>query len=60
MYYAAGQPRWMRTGYGYPQPDPEFEKQALKSQSEALQSELDAIKKRLADIESESAAESQR
>ena len=62
MFYATGQPRWMRTGYAYPaaypQPDPEFEKKALKSQSEALQSELDAVKKRLADIESESAAES--
>lgn len=66
MYYATGQPGWMPTGttppYGYPaaypQPDPEAEKQALKSQSEALQAELDSIKKRLAEIESEGAAES--
>jgi prefoldin subunit 5 len=37
----------------YPQPDPESEKQALKAQAEALQSELDDIKKRLAEVESE-------
>jgi prefoldin subunit 5 len=32
-------------------PDPEMEKQALKNQAEALQSELNFIKKRLAEIE---------
>jgi hypothetical protein len=60
MYYATGQPGWMRFGryatpYGYPAsyqaPDPETEKQALKSQAESLQSEMDSIKKRLEDIE---------
>lgn len=60
MYYATGQPGWMRfsryaTPYGYPAlypaPDPEMEKQALKSRAEALQPEMDSIKKRLADIE---------
>jgi len=60
MFYATGQPGWMRFGgcaapYGYPAPyqapNPEMEKQALKSQAEALQSEMDSIKKRLADIE---------
>jgi hypothetical protein len=47
-------------GYGapYPQPDPELEKQELKGQAEALQSELNAIKKRLSEIET-GAAESQ-
>jgi len=60
MFHATGLPGWMRFGgyaapYGYPAPyqalDPELEKQALKSQSEALQSEMDAVRKRLADME---------
>jgi len=60
MFYATGLPGWMRFGgyaapYGYPtpyqKPDPEMEKQALKNQAEALQSELDFIKKRLGEIE---------
>ena len=55
-FYATGMPGRMRFG-GYdvpdPQPDPESEKQALKNQAEALQSELDDIKKRLAEVESE-------
>jgi hypothetical protein len=64
MFYATGLPGWMRSGgyaapYGYPvaypKPDPEMEKQALKSQAEVLQSELDNIKKRLAEVETESA-----
>jgi len=37
----------------YSQADPEMEKQALKTQADFLQSELDQIKKRLEDIESE-------
>jgi hypothetical protein len=60
-FYATGLPGWMRFGgYGapYPQPDPELEKQELKGQAEALQSELNAIKKRLSEIET-GAAESQ-
>jgi hypothetical protein len=40
-FFATGLPGWMRFG----------EKQALKNQAEALQSELDFIKKRLEDIE---------
>ena len=60
MFYATGQPGWMRFGgyaapYGYPAPyqapNPEMEKQALKSQADALQAEMDAIRKRIADIE---------
>jgi len=60
MFYATGQPGWMRFGghaapYGYPAPyqapNPEMEKQALKSQADTLQAEMDAIRKRLADIE---------
>lgn len=42
--------------YGYPEPyaepDQEREKQMLKNQAEALQSEMDYIKKRLDEIES--------
>jgi len=59
-FYATGQPGWMRFGeyaapYGYPTPyqtpDPETEKQALTDQADALQSELEFIKKRLSEIE---------
>jgi hypothetical protein len=60
MFYATGLPGWARFG-GYaappPMPDPEVEKQALKSQADALQSELDFIKKRLSEIETGAAAE---
>jgi hypothetical protein len=64
MFYATGLPGRIRFAaydapYGYPapyqKPDPEIEKQALKNQAEALQSDLDFIRKRLAEIESESA-----
>jgi hypothetical protein len=41
MFFATGLPGWMRFGG----------KQALKTQAEALQSELDFIKKRLENIE---------
>ncbi len=66
MFYATGLPGWMRFGsYAAPFGDlaqsqavsPEFEKKALKNQAEALQSELDFIKKRLGEIESKPAAE---
>jgi len=45
-----------RMGFGgwtppYWQPEPEFEKETLKAQAEALQSELDLIKKRLSALE---------
>jgi hypothetical protein len=54
-------PGWMRFGtcgaYGasFQKPDPEMEKQALKSQADALQEELEMIKKRLSEIEGETA-----
>jgi hypothetical protein len=66
MFYATGLPGWMRFGgnaapYGYPtpyqKPDPEMEKHALKNQAEALQSELDFIKKRMGEIETITTAE---
>lgn len=58
MFYATGLPGWMRSGaylafHGYPTaPDPEMERQALKNQAETLQSELDHVRKRLAEMES--------
>jgi hypothetical protein len=58
MFYLTGLPGWMRFGgYAAPywQPDPEWEKQSLKSQAEALQSELDLIRKRLNELENSAA-----
>jgi len=66
MFFATGLPGWARcAGYAAPYgsfgpsqpPDPETEKQALKDQADALQSELDFIKKRLSEIETGTAAE---
>jgi len=60
QFYATGLPGWMRYGgYAgpYQRPEPELEKQALRDEAEALQSELDSIRKRLSEIES-SAGES--
>jgi hypothetical protein len=60
MFYATGLPGWMRFG-GYasldPKANPEMEKQALKNQAEALQAELDLIRKRLGEIESKPEAQ---
>jgi hypothetical protein len=60
MFHATGLPGWMRFG-GYAaqhqKPDPEMEKHVLKNQAEALQSELDFIKKRLGEIETRTTAE---
>ena len=58
MFQATG-PGWMRFGEydaPYQDPDPSLEKQMLKSQVKAMQSELDFIKKRLSEIETETAA----
>jgi len=66
IFYATGLPGWMRLGgytapYGYCVPyrksDPDMEKQALNIQAEALQTELDLIKKRLSEIETGTAVE---
>ncbi len=59
-YYATGQPGWMRFdryAAPYPKYNPEIEKQELRNQLEALNSEIDFIKKRLSDIESGTATE---
>jgi len=52
MFFATGQPGWMRFGGGatFGRPDPEGERQALKNRADALQSALDDIKRRLADM----------
>jgi hypothetical protein len=52
-FYATGVPGW--AGFGghaapYQKPDPDFEKQALKSEAKAVRAELEAIDKRLAEL----------
>lgn len=51
-FFATGLPGWARAGFAAPHdnPAPEGEKQALKLRADALQSELDAVKKRLEEI----------
>jgi hypothetical protein len=60
MFFATGLPGWARFG-GYtglnPNADSEMEKQALKRKAEALQVELDIIKRRLEEIQSEVTAQ---
>jgi len=59
MFQATGLPGWRRFGgydSPYQDPDPSLEKQMLKSQVKAMQSELDFIKKRLSEIETEPVA----
>lgn len=63
-FFATGQPGWMRYGWSggsYANmavyPNQEIEKQDLKTQAEALRSELDLINKRLSEIEAGSGAE---
>jgi hypothetical protein len=41
----------------YQKPDPEIEKQALRGQADALQAELDFVKKRLSKIETKTTGE---
>jgi hypothetical protein len=56
-FYATGLPFWARLReYVTPQqqPNKELERQALKGQADALQSELDSIKKRISEIETTS------
>jgi hypothetical protein len=52
-FYATGLPGWARAGDAAPyrKPDVEAEKHALKSRADALESELDSIRKRLNEIE---------
>ncbi len=60
MPFATGRPGWMRfSPYPAPfqNPDPAIEKQALKNQAEALQSQLNMIKQRLDEMETGTSAE---
>ena len=55
-YAASAMPGWTRFGgvdAPWPAPDPAREKQDLQDQADALQSELEGIKKRLSELESE-------
>lgn len=59
-FYGCGPTGWVPFGgyaVPYQKPDPEMEKQALKNQAEALQSELDFIKKRFDEIETGTSAQ---
>jgi hypothetical protein len=59
-FRASGLPGWRRFGEWldpYPTPDPDVEKQALRTQAEALQAELDWIRRRLGEFENPAAAE---
>ncbi len=59
-FYATGMPGWMRFGgYVAPYQNPQsssMERQSLESRTEALQAELNAVKKRLSEIEMITAA----
>jgi hypothetical protein len=60
MFYATGIPgraRFAGATASSPKPEPEMEKQALRNQAEALQRELEAIKKRLSELETGPAAQ---
>jgi len=58
-YYATGLPGWARFGYApaygpyAPQPTREQEAEMLKQQAEWLRGQLDAISKRIAELEQE-------
>ena len=54
-FFATGLPGW--TQFGATQADPEIEKKALHCQAEALQVQLELIKKRLFKIETKTATE---
>ncbi|MFH1709252.1 MAG: DUF5320 domain-containing protein [Planctomycetota bacterium] len=55
MFRATGMPGWMRAGMagGVPavEPTPEQERSFLKSQADALQAQLDGVRKRLEEME---------
>ena len=59
MFYATGLPGWTRFGSGgvapVAGPTPEAEKNFLKDQAEALQAQLDEVRKRLEELEAEKA-----
>ena len=59
IFYATGLPGYRRFGvnadpFGYPAPDPEIEKRVLREQAATIEAQLDSIKKRLSEIETNS------
>ena len=52
MFYATGLPGWQR--FGYTPPTPQQETDTLKAQADWLKQQLDAINKRIADLEGKS------
>lgn len=60
-FYATGAPGWIRYGANPgvqpPDPGPEFTKQALQNQADALTSELELVRKRLDELENERSPE---
>ncbi len=54
-FYATGLPGWVRGGFSAPywNQSPDEEKQTLKFRADALQSELESIRKRLEKIEAD-------
>jgi hypothetical protein len=59
-FYATGLPGWMRGGRApaiSQHPDPETERRVLENRADALQAELDSIRKRLHGIASSSSPE---
>jgi hypothetical protein len=59
-FYATGVPGWMRSERyeaPYERPHTKQEKRALENQAEELQSQLDFIRKRLSEIQQDTAAE---
>jgi hypothetical protein len=62
-HWFSGFPWFNRFGFGaglpaaYQEPDPEMEKQALQRNAEALQTELEMIQKRLAQMEKDDASQ---
>ncbi|HEY59296.1 MAG TPA: DUF5320 domain-containing protein [Anaerolineae bacterium] len=51
QFFATGQPFWARFGYAPNPPSPEQEAEMLRSQEKGLKEQLDAINKRLSDLE---------
>ena len=49
MYYATGLPGWQR--FGYEMPTPQQESESLKTQADWLKNQLEAIDKRIEELE---------
>ena len=51
MYYATGMPGWARAGYVPPAPTEEDEVVALRTQADYLNTQLEAVTKRIEELE---------